>query len=344
MKKLAIICLGLVFTLLISACMQTQKNRLVSSQEQMLLVLAAPAANNEYYQDYFEEIINFQINYANKVLGNDQIRILVDADTRQYFLGRVPDEILLEADMHDIWIRDFAMVNPKQPVQFVYTNASMSWEESEITQEAFDRFANEYQLERKRSDYILDGGNLVDNYQGKIVTTTRFLEDNDLTYKQGKAVLKELLGANQVAIIEPDDDVLAHADGMVAWIDDNVLLVNDYTKIDRELHEKVMTELSSSFPDSKILTVPVEFDDNNQIDDAQGIGSACGINLNLVATFNTLYVPVFGTDYEADVLEIIANNTSKKVVEIDAKYICLFGGSVRCTTWQLAGVNLEREH
>ncbi|MGD1838366.1 MAG: agmatine deiminase family protein [Nitrososphaeraceae archaeon] len=273
--------------------------------------------------------------------NTDNICILVDSDTKNYYEKRLPSETLITEEMYDIWIRDFATINPENPVQFIYTNASMSKIDSIKTQEKFLNFAKKYSIKMEKISYIIDGGNIVDNYDGKIITTTRFLEDNSLQYNEGKKILKELLKANEVAIIEPDDDILAHADGMVAWIDKNVLAVNDYSKLDSEFHSIVINELQNSFPNKKIVTVPVSFDKKDGIDKTKGIGSACGINLNLVSTYTTLYVPVFGNDYENQALEIIKNNTSKEIIKIDAKNICIFGGSVRCTTWQISEINAE---
>jgi agmatine/peptidylarginine deiminase len=314
-----------------------------SSQKasKMLLILAAPSIHDKYYADHFKDIVDFQVQYAQKVIQHnaDDILILVDADTKHYYADRLPNKILITEEMYDIWMRDFTTINPANPVQFAYTDASMSKEDSIQTQKKFSSFADKYSIKRQHASYLLDGGNIVDNYAGKIITTTRFLKDNSLQYEEGKKILKELLQASNVAIIEPDDEILAHSDGMVAWIDDNILAVNDYSQIDSGFHSMVIDELQHSFPDSKIITVPVLFDKEKGIDQTRGIGSACGINLNLVATYTTLYVPVFGNEYEKESLEIIKKNTSKQVIEIDAKNICLFGGSVRCTTWQILEKN-----
>lgn len=307
--------------------------------DSMTLVLAAPSIYNEYYQDYFDEIVVFQVNYATQVLntGTDDIKILVDQETEEYYADKLPEDVLVQADMHDIWMRDFATINPEKPVQFVYTDASMSKAEARETQRAFTKFAKAQNLEFETTNLVLDGGNVVDNYNGRVIVTTRFLEDNEhLNYKEAKEVLKHLLHADEVALILADDEVLAHADGMVAWIDDDVLAINDYSATDPEFHDNLVTDLRASFPDVKIVTVPVAFDDGG-VDSTKGIGSACGINLNLVATYKTLYVPVFGNEIEKEVLEIIQKNTTKNVVEVNANNICLFGGSVRCTTWQLSG-------
>ena len=53
------------------------------------------------------------------------------------------------------------------------------------------------------SDYILDGGNVVDDYQGRIIVTERFLEDNRLSKQEGKAVLKEIYGARNRSLSFP---------------------------------------------------------------------------------------------------------------------------------------------
>ena len=67
--------------------------------------------------------------------------------------------------------------------------------------------------------------------------------DNDLSAEAGKQALRDLLGATNVAILPPDDEVLAHSDGMVSWLDVNTLLVNDYSN-DPSLRKEVMQELS----------------------------------------------------------------------------------------------------
>ena len=60
---------------------------------------------------------------------------------------------------------------------------------------------------------MIDGGNLVDDYAGRVITTTRFMEDNELSYDEAKQELKTALGAREVAILEPDEEVLAHSNG-----------------------------------------------------------------------------------------------------------------------------------
>jgi len=310
------------------------------ANDRMLIVLSAPSIHDPYYTDDFQEIVDFQIDYAKAIVGNDNVVLIVDNSTRHYYKGKLPDDILITGNISDIWMRDFTTINPQHPVQFKYTWASVTQQESVEIQNSFKAFADKYKLERATSDMLLDGGNIVDNYSGKVIATTRFMEDNKLSALEAKQQLMFLLAATKVAIIPPDEEILAHADGMVCWIEDNTLLVNDYSE-DTAFRNTVLNELASSFPNTKIIEVPVEF---TKIKQAKGelIESACGVNLNATLTFNTLYVPVFGLPHDDEVLEIIKQNTTKKVIPINAEGVCGLGGSVRCLSWQLTGKNAEK--
>lgn len=152
--------------------------------------------------------------------------------------------------------------------------------------------------------------------------------------------MKKTLNATEVAILEPDEEVLAHSDGMVMWLEEKTLLVNDYSK-DKAFRDLVMSELKMSFPDTRIIEIPVVNVENKK-GEWKGFESACGVNLNLVLTFKNVYVPVFGMPHDQKAVGIIKENTGKKVIEIDAKGVCPMGGSVRCLTWQLTGDNAEK--
>ncbi|MCP4140169.1 MAG: agmatine deiminase family protein [Chloroflexi bacterium] len=309
------------------------------SNDRMLLVLSAPSVHNKYYEPAFDRIVEFQIRYADAIMGNDNVVILVDEDTKPYY-EELPEDILITAEIYDIWMRDFTTVNPLEPVQFAYTWASMTKRESKEVQKSFTDFAEQYGVQRYATELLIDGGNIVDNYAGRVITTTRFMEDNDLSYEEAVEELADLLGATEVAILEPDEEVLAHSDGMVSWIDEDVLLVNDYSS-DPEFRDLVMDELLAAFPTTTIIEVPVAYK-TNPPGEWEGFESACGVNLNATVTFENIYVPVFNMPHDQGAVEIIQENTTKNVITINAEAVCPMGGSVRCLTWQLTGANAEK--
>ena len=311
----------------------------IISDDRMLLVLAAPSVHDTYYKNAFSRIVDFQVRYAKTAMGNDNVLIITDADTKALYEGRLPEDILLVGDILDIWARDFTMVNPLSPVQFRYTDASTT--QNKLIQESFNAFANRHDVKRNRSELLIDGGNVVDNYAGRIISGERFLEDNRLNRPAGKRVLGKLLGAQEVAIIPPDEEVLAHADGMVMWLDTNTLLVNDYTAANDKYHQSVLSELKESFPSVKIVTTPMRYRPNPP-GVWKGFNSACGVHVNSAVTFKNIYVPVFNMPHDNAALSIIRQNTAKNVFPINAEDVCPMGGGVRCLTWQLTGENAEK--
>lgn len=312
----------------------------ISSPERMLLVLSAPSVYEPYYEPAFESIVQFQIQYAKAIMGHDNVVVITDQYTLPYYSGLLPDDVLLTADVYDIWMRDFTTVNPLHPVQFRYTWASMLQQESEEVQASFSTMADQYGIERSLSSYFLDGGNIVDNYAGKVITTERFLDDNNLEYEEGKQVLMTLLNASEVAILRPDDEVLAHADGMVMWGGGDTLFVNDYSAYP-SFRDSIITELQNSFPSTSIIEVPVEYAESTP-GAWEGFSSACGIHLNATVTFQNIYIPLFGMPLDDVLPALISANTNKNIITVPAEGVCPMGGSVRCLTWQLSGKNADR--
>ncbi|MCU0240693.1 MAG: hypothetical protein MUC29_14730, partial [Pyrinomonadaceae bacterium] len=104
----------------------TQRFSNEPAKDKMLLVLSAPSVHNNYYKPAFQKIVDFQIDYAATILNYDNVVVIVDKDTKRFYEGKLPEDVLLTAEVFDIWMRDFTTVNPIEPTQFQYTWASMS--------------------------------------------------------------------------------------------------------------------------------------------------------------------------------------------------------------------------
>jgi len=309
-----------------------------AAQTKDLIVIAAPSVTDTYDDAYeaelFEGIIEFDVAYANAVYGRDNILILVDAETRPYLEGRVPSEILVDAIPQHIWMRDFTTVNPHKPVQFRYTAVTLdnNQREADGIQADFNHVLNRAGASFSRAKYngrwlLLDGGNVVDNYAGRVIVTERFLEDNDLSMEEGKTALRELLDAEEVAIIPSDEPIMAHSDGMVMFSDENTLFVNRY---EGRFRRAVLAELKAAFPGIRLVEIDPVWDKESEF-------SACGINLNATVTSNFIYMPHFGDVASDEAMELISKHTAKTVVPVPANGVCKLGGSVRCLSWQQSG-------
>jgi len=91
-------------------------------------------------------------------------------------------------------------------------------------------------------------------------------------------------------------------------------------------------------PTIEIIEVKVEFDDSVW----DGYYSACGINLNATVTNDHIYVPVFASPDDQQVIELISSHTDKLVHPVNAQDVCFMGGSVRCSSWQIEGENARK--
>ncbi len=305
------------------------------TSDRMLLVLSAPSVNNDYYYEDFYEIIDFMVEYANTIMHHDNVVVLADKATMPYLKGKLPKDVLLKSKVKDIWMRDFTTVLPSKMVQFTYSPSYLPNNFSSNVQWSFVDFTDKFGLTYDYQDWVLDGGNIVDNNKDRVITTERFLEDNNLSIAQGKQVLKQILGVSYVSIIPYDDEVMGHADGMVMFSDDNTVLVNQY---DEPFRSQVINTLKADLPNTKIVEVDTDFDEG--VWDV--FASACGINLNSTVTDSYIYVPTFGTTSEAAALQTLQSNTSKTIKTVNAEGVCHMGGSVRCLTWQVAGNNAKK--
>ena len=303
------------------------------SDDRMLLVIAVPSIDDAYYHDAFQGILEFDIQYANAVMGHDNIIVLADTQTMPYLQERLPADIVLEADVRDIWLRDFALVHPERMVQFRYDRP----DEPDI-QESFTQFAQTYAVTFSRSTLNVDGGNVVDNGAGTVILTDKVFARN--AHVPEDAVLMELeeaLDTTDIAILPMDDEFLGHSDGMVMFLDAKTVLVTTYPDDPAFTHE-VLTNLSTALPNIDIVTLK-----GSGYGEPYGqYASACGIYVNAVVTHKYIYAPVFGTVHDVAAVETIRRHTEKTVITINAENVCYLGGNVRCLSWQLTGENARK--
>jgi len=305
--------------------------------EKSLIVLCAPSVENKYYASKLIDILDYMANFANLTIGKDEVIILADTDTLPLLKGKVPSNILLEADIDDIWIRDFSPVIPSKQIKFKYLP---SYHHHSLSKRIDNSFENWFALNaldyHVKSDIILDGGNVVDNVAGtRVIVTDRILRDNStLTKSTAKDKLKELLGVDEVAIIrEPFNDTTGHADGLVMWpMNDKIFLL----KVIEPIHTEIVQELESSFPGVQIIEIP----DYIPTTTWKNFTSASNCFVNSIVTDTYIYMPTFNDVYDIQMLELFRSHTNKTIVPIPAEKVAMMGGSVRCLSWQIKGTNM----
>jgi agmatine/peptidylarginine deiminase len=276
------------------------------------------------------------VNFAHLVKGKDDVLILADAETLPQFEGKVPSNILLKANIGDIWIRDVSPVIPTRPTKFKYSPPYLPKSTTKYIDKSFEEWFVGNGLEySEKSDIILDGGNVVDNAAGtRVIITDRILRDNpSFTKASVKEELKRLLGVKEVAIIsEIPNDKVGHSDGDVTWpMDDKIMLVQRTEPARTE----TLNELTSSFPGVQIVEVP-----DYTVDTIwDGFGSAKNCFVNSIVTDNYLYMPLFNDGHDDEMLELFKLHTNKTIVPVPSEHVAIMGGSTRCLSWQVKNAN-----
>lgn len=298
-----------------------------------LIVIAAPSVHDPYYKANFEKLIAFDIQYAQAVMGKDNVVVLADKDTLPYFKDKLPQDILLEAELEDIWMRDFSP--PSNQVKFAYDRP-----QTPSINQSFLTFAAENNLQLTQNPLKVDGGNVVDNQKGQYILTEKVLERNSTqSYEQITSALTTALGATNIAIIPMDEAFLGHSDGMVMFIDENTLVMNDYQN-DAAFKNDVVQALKEGL--SASVTIH-EIEGTGYGEQYGEYASACGIYVNSVVTNKYIYMPTFGNPAKDNAArDKIQSLTQKTVIPIDAQNVCFLGGNTRCLTWQLTGDNATK--
>ena len=305
-----------------------------------LIVLSAPITGDPYYADVAEIILDFHVKYVQQVESHDNVLIFVDEGAYDRYVDEIGEDKVVIAPMSDIWMRDFGLSNAENPVMFRYTAEGQGRGEkgqraADTVQEQLAIILEESNITFLETDLLNDGGNFVDDYAGNVVISRKFLRDNKLSEEQARAKLRELTGVNNIAFIESDEQGgLEHADGVVAFVDTNTLIINSY-KDDPEFAKELRADLESGLPGVIIHEIVTPYDDSKIYD--QRFGSACGLYTNTLVTPHRVYLPQFGIPEDKIAIDQVRAATTREVVPVSSHQVCSMGGGVRCMSWQLRG-------
>ena len=308
-----------------------------------LIVLAAPRSGDTYYAKAAEGIFDFHVAYARQVALHDRVLVLVDAAAYPRYLEALGANRVAVAPMDDIWARDFGLSNAADPILFRYTAAGQGGgargqRDADRVQTTLASLAGAAGLTFKASALLNDGGNFVDDYAGNAVLSRKFLRDNRLSEEAARAKLREL-GLANIAFIEADEQGgLEHADGVVAFVDTNTLIINSYPE-DQAYARALRADLERGLPGVAIHEVVTPYD-GSAIYDAR-FGSACGLYTNALVTPDRIYLPQFGIPEDTVALQQVRAATRREVVPVRSDRVCRMGGGVRCMSWQVRGANAE---
>ncbi len=241
---------------------------------------------------------------------------------------RVPGRLI--EGTRDIWARDYCpiQVASRQFVKFRYCPDYLAGWRRLLTP---SRVSMQFESlgSCQRSNVILDGGNVVATKTKVILTEKIYRENPKLERCQLRSKLAELLGVDHCIIIpnEPGDPI-GHSDGIVRFLDDNRVVVNDYSKVDANYGKRLCKVLVKEGLQVETIT---HFREDN-IED--GIPSAAGNYVNYLRVGNLMLVPAYGIkhdDLACRTLERLCPQAT--VVPVRCKELARAGGILNCIAY-----------
>ena len=97
------------------------------------------------------------------------------------------------------------------------------------------------------SDIIIDGGNVISCGNKVIITDKIFRENPHYAHNELIDMLGQLLEAETVLIPEDSYDEYGHADGMMRYMGEGRVLLNNYCDFDNALRKRLLAALSPHF-------------------------------------------------------------------------------------------------
>lgn len=241
-------------------------------------------------------------------------------------------DFTLLPDTKDVWAVDFMPIQTAADryVRFLYRPPYLTESKKYAkTISDVDAICHAIGIETIKTDIILDGGNVIRSANKVIMTDRVFVDNPNYDRKKLISKLHELLQIDHLYFIpEQPGDFTGHADGMIRFLDEHTVLVNDYSK-EKEWFRRSF-EIAVHNAGFEAITIPYNVYDNKSINHANGD------YINYLQMKDIVFVPIFGMKEDEVVVKQFDELFQRQRIEtIDSNEIAFDGGILNCITWNV---------
>jgi agmatine deiminase len=290
------------------------------------------------FHSFYHEVTMIPDWETNTVLISDQL------PQRHSGISQQLERILTEHDIPlrvipntaDIWVRDAAPVQvaPNRFVQFRYAPDYLQGQFEHLITAAsvFQNFG--ITPDTMNCPLTVDGGNVVGTRSAAILTNKVLRENAMVSPEDICRQLQNTLQVSQIILVPREPyDVIGHSDGMIRFVSDNQVIINDYTSINPGFCKKLestLTRAGLSF--TRIPYVPEDVTRN-------GIPSAAGNYVNFLRVRNLIIVPSYDIPEDRvalDLLRSVFKASDTEICQLSCRELAEEGGVLNCVTWTVA--------
>lgn len=256
------------------------------------------------------------------------------ASLRAILIG-VPIEII--TGTADIWCRDYMPIQLDQErfCQFVYAPDYLRGHEELITSP--DKCRLPFMLDCWQEPLVLDGGNVVASRTKVILTDKVYKENPGIERPRLRDRLEEVFQAECIFIPKQAGDDVGHSDGVVRFVAEDRVLVNDYSGVDPSYGERVRSLLEKK--GLKVETLPM-FEEKGQ-PRRDGIEPAVGIYINYLRIRDVVILPGYNRPEDHEAFEKAERiMPGVRVFQVSSRNLAEEGGVLNCVSWT---IKMDRE-
>lgn len=233
----------------------------------------------------------------------------------------------------DFWIRDYApvQVSPPRFIQFRYRPDYLRDSHPELITGPGVLAKLPWLKHCLRSTIGLDGGNIVGTQTRAILTDKIFGENPRRNRTRLRQELKKLLQVERLIVIptEPFDSI-GHADGMVRFLQDDLVAVNDYS----ECHPRFGERLERVLTRNQLRVVRFPYHPSHEAKD--GIESAVGNYVNFLRVRGLTIVPSYRASEDCAALNLLTELLPQdQVMSLPCRELAQEGGVLNCVSWTI---------
>ena len=231
----------------------------------------------------------------------------------------------------DIWAVDYMPIQiaADKFVQFNYDPDYLQTIELRKTISDVDAICKTINLQPKKCNLKVDGGNVIRSSDKVLMTEKVFKENKHLSKNEVIRQLKEVFEVDNLIFVPYEkDDIIGHIDGMVRFIDDNTVLINDYS-FDKSDFPKA---LKSSLKNAGLEWIELPYNPvyNTKSD------SAKGFYINYLQMSQGIIMPTFRSTFDEKAYKILQEVfIGKAIATIDSSEVAEKGGVLNCITWNV---------
>lgn len=232
-------------------------------------------------------------------------------------------------DAKDIWAIDYMPVQVAvgKLVQFTYRPDYLNECADTITDTK--TICHKLGITATPSNIVVDGGNIVRHGSTAIMCDKVFHENPKISQRDLIKQLRDTLEVNQLLFVPwQHDDFTGHADGMVRFVNDNTVLINDSGKHNKIADTSVMATLHNA--GLNCIALPCNLPNDPTLT------SARGLYINYLHMQQGIFAPVYGLKTDEEALRILENAfPGQKIIPVAATEIARKGGVLNCISWSI---------